>query len=47
MLDTTPHGFTDIEIAELQAAADDVVAAFEQHPSRHSPEYAPTFFTNG
>ena len=47
VLDTTPHAFSDIEIAELQAAADDVVAAFEQHPSRHSPEYAPTFFTNG
>lgn len=46
VIDTAPHVFSEEEIAELRAAATDVVSAFEQHPSRHSSEYAPTFFNN-
>ncbi|SHN44509.1 GAF domain-containing protein [Cryptosporangium aurantiacum] len=47
VIDVEPHLFSDEEIAELRAAAEDVVTAFEQHPSRNSPDYMPTFFTNG
>lgn len=46
VIERVPHVFSADEILELQAAADDVVRAFEQHPSRHSTEYRPTFFTN-
>ncbi|TQS42420.1 GAF domain-containing protein [Cryptosporangium phraense] len=46
VIEQVPHVFSADEIAELQAAAADVVIAFEQHPSRHSPEYRPSFFTN-
>ncbi|MFG1927948.1 GAF domain-containing protein [Cryptosporangium sp. NPDC048952] len=44
VIDSTPHVFSEEEIAELQAAAHDVVVAFEQHPSRYSTEYKPSFF---
>ncbi|GAA3394484.1 GAF domain-containing protein [Cryptosporangium minutisporangium] len=47
VLDTAPHVFSEMEIAELREAAEDVVRAFEQHPSRHSADFTPTFFTNG
>jgi len=46
VIGTEPHLFSDEEIAELRASAADVVTAFEQHPSRHSPEYTPSFFDN-
>lgn len=45
VIDTEPHKFSDGAIAELRLAADDVVTAFEQHPSRHAPGHQPTFFT--
>ena len=47
VVDTAPHVFNADEIAELRAAAEDVVTAFEQHPSRYSAEYKPSFFDLG
>jgi hypothetical protein len=47
VVDTAPHVFSEHEIAELRSAADDVVLAFEQHPSRYSAEYKPSFFDLG
>jgi GAF domain-containing protein len=46
VVDTEPHVFSAEEVDELCRAAQDVVTAFEQHPSRHAPGHTPTFFTN-
>jgi GAF domain-containing protein len=46
VLDQQPHVFSAEDIAELTAAAADVVTAFEQHPSRHSAGFAPSFFNH-
>ncbi|MFI5959253.1 GAF domain-containing protein [Cryptosporangium sp. NPDC051539] len=46
VIEHVPHVFSADEITELQAAAQDVVTALEQHPSRHSAQYQPSFFTN-
>jgi GAF domain-containing protein len=47
VIDVEPHVFSDDEMTELRLAADDVVTAFEQHPSRHAPGHTPSFFTQG
>jgi GAF domain-containing protein len=47
IVDTEPHVFSAEELTELRQAADDVVTALEQHPSRHAPGKKPSFFTQG
>jgi GAF domain-containing protein len=45
VVDVEPHVFSAEELAELRQAAEDVVTALEQHPSRYAPGKKPTFFT--